>query len=204
MGTDGEERRRRGRHPSGLPWAEEVAEPKPIVRLEGRPVYRNPWISVREDRVRFPHGPEGLYGVVTTNPCVGMLPFIDDDHVVLVRQWRYVIGQATWEMPTGGCLAGESDEAAAQRELAEEIGLAAGHLERLTAFDSSKSVVEERATIFAARDLRPAKAEELDVTEDLRLAVFPFADVVDMVLRGEIVDAMTVVAVLHVALRAHS
>lgn len=202
MGTGSEERPPRSRHPSGLLWPEELAEPKPIVRLSGRAVYRNPWISVREDRVRFPHGPEGLYGVVTTNPCVGMLPFIDDDHVVLVRQWRYVIGQATWEMPTGGCLPGESDEVAAQRELAEEIGLAAEHLERLTAFDTSKSVVEERATVFTARDLRPTTAAELDVTEDLQVAVFPFADVVDMVVRGEILDAMTVVAVLHVALRA--
>jgi 8-oxo-dGTP pyrophosphatase MutT (NUDIX family) len=203
MSMDGEERRQRFGHPSGLPWPEELAEPNPIVRLSGRPVYRNPWISVREDRVRFPHGPEGLYGVVTTNPCVGMLPFIDDDHVVLVRQWRYVIGQATWEMPTGGCLPGESDEAAAQRELAEEIGVAAGRLERLTAFDTSKSVVEERATVFAARDLRPATSEELDATEDLQVAVFSFADVLDMVVRGEILDGMTVIAVLHIALRAH-
>ena len=44
--------------------------------------------------MRFPHGHEGIYGVVTTNPCVGMLPFVDDDHVLLVRQWRYVIGAA--------------------------------------------------------------------------------------------------------------
>ena len=192
---------RRPRHPSGLPWPEELPEPAPIIRLETHEVYRNPWISVREDQVRFPHGHEGLYGVVTTNPCVGMLPYLDDDHVALVRQWRYVIGQPTWEMPTGGCLPGEADEVAAQRELVEEIGLAAGRLERLCAFDSSKSVVEERATVFAARDLHPASAEEGDDTEQLQVAVFAFQEVLDMVLRGEIVDAMTVVAVLHTAYR---
>ena len=195
--------RGRPRHPSGLPWPEEVPEPERIVRLGGREVYTNPWLTVREDQVRFGHGHEGMYGVVTTSPCVGMLPFVDDDHVVLVRQWRYVTGQATWEMPTGGCLPGERSEDAAQRELAEEVGMAAGTLERLVAFDSSKSVVDERATLFVARDLSPATADELDATEALQAAVFPFSEVVDQVVRGEIVDAMTIIAVLHVALRGN-
>ena len=126
----------RPRHPSGLPWPEELAPPEPIVRLDGREVYRNAWISVREDVVRFPHGHEGIYGVVTTNPCVGMLPFVDDDHVVLVRQWRYVTGEPTWEMPTGGNRPGEEPEQAAQRELAEEIGQVAGRLDHLATIDS--------------------------------------------------------------------
>jgi len=191
----------RPRHPSGLPWPEELAPPQPIVRLDGREVYRNAWISVREDVVRFPHGHEGIYGVVTTNPCVGMLPFVDDDHVVLVRQWRYVTGEPTWEMPTGGNRPGEEPEQAAQRELAEEIGRVAGRLDHLATIDSSKSVVAERATLFAAHDLRLAIADELDVTEHLQVAVFPFARVVEMVRRSEILDAMTVVAVLHMALR---
>jgi len=191
----------RSPHPSGLPWPEDLPPPDPIVRLSGRQVYRNAWISVREDVVRFPHGHEGIYSVVTTNPCVGMLPFVDDDHVVLVRQWRYVTGEPRWEMPTGGNRPGEEPLDAAQRELAEEIGRVAGRLEHLATIDSSKSVVAERATLFAAYDLRPATAAELDVTEHLQLAVFPFEDVVAMVRRSEIVDAMTVVAVLHLALR---
>jgi 8-oxo-dGTP pyrophosphatase MutT (NUDIX family) len=187
-------------HPSGLPWPEDLPDPRPIERLGGREVYRNPWITVREDRVRFPHGHEGIYGVVTTNPCVGMLPFIDDDHVVLVRQWRYIIDQATWEMPTGGCLPDEPAEQAAQRELREEIGYEAGRLEPLGVFDSSKSVVEERASLFAARELRDATAVGGgDETEHLHVAVFPFLRVLEMVLRSEIVDAMTVIGVLRVA-----
>ena len=188
-------------HPSGLPWPDDLVPPEPIVRLDGREVYRNAWISVREDVVRFPHGHEGIYGVVTTNPCVGMLPFVDDDHVVLVRQWRYVTGEPTWEMPTGGNRPGEEPAQAAQRELAEEIGHVAGRLDHLATIDSSKSVVAERATLYAAHDLRPARADELDVTEHLQVGVFPFDRVVDMVRRSEILDAMTVAAVLHMALR---
>ncbi len=61
-----------------------------------------------------------------------MLPFVDDDHVLLVQQFRYITGRATWEMPTGGVHEGEPIEEAAQRELAEEVGMHAGRLIPLT------------------------------------------------------------------------
>ena len=50
--------------------------PEPIVQLSTREVYRNAWIHVREDVVRFANGHEGIYGVVTTPGAVGVLPFV--------------------------------------------------------------------------------------------------------------------------------
>src|SRR5581483_10685095 len=92
---------------------------RPWTTLSSTPVYRNRWISVREDVVRLPDGRTTIYGVVTGAPAVGVLPFLDDDTVLLIRQWRYVVRRATWEMPTGGVHPGETLEAAAQRELGE-------------------------------------------------------------------------------------
>ncbi len=171
--------------------------PEPWKTLTSREVYRNPWIRLDEDVVELP-GPDRrrtLYGIVRCAPCVGMLPFVDNDTVLLVQQWRYIINRATWEMPTGANHPDESPEEAAQRELAEEAGVRAGHLQRLTAFNTSKSVVDETATLFIARDLSPATAEP-DETEFLNVAAFAFDEVVDMTLRGEIVDSMTILAVL--------
>jgi len=114
-------------------------------RLSRRRVYGNPWIAVDEDIVELPTGATTLYRVVRLGSCVGMLPFVGDDHVLLIQQFRYIPGEVTWEMPTGGVHDGESIEVAAQRELAEEVGVHAGRLTPLTAYATSKSVVEETA-----------------------------------------------------------
>ena len=59
----------------------------------------------------MPNGTTTIYGVVECGQCVGVLPFVDDDHVLMVRQYRYVFGEDhRWEMPTGGVHAGESLE----------------------------------------------------------------------------------------------
>jgi ADP-ribose pyrophosphatase len=164
-------------------------------RLSRRRVYENPWIAVDEDIVELPTGATTLYGVVRLGSCVGMLPFVDDDHVLLIQQFRYIPGEVTWEMPTGGVHDGESIEAAAQRELAEEVGVHAGRLTPLTAYATSKSVVEETAYLFLAHELTPATAEA-DATEHLLPSTVCFADALEMVLSGEIVDSMTIIAVL--------
>ena len=74
----------------------------PWERLSRRVAYENKWIRVEEDVVRVPNGHETIYGVVRCADAVGILPFVDHDHVLLVQQYRYVAGHPTWEMPTGG------------------------------------------------------------------------------------------------------
>lgn len=115
-------------------------------RLNRRRIYENSWIAVDKDVILLPAGARTLYGIVRCGPCVGMLPFGDADHVLLVQQFRYITQQNTWEMPTGGVHSGESIEAAAQRELAEEVGARADRLTPLTAYATSKSVVTRPPT----------------------------------------------------------
>jgi len=161
------------------------------------PIYRNRWLALREDSVELPDGRTTIYGVVSCGECVGVLPFVDRDTVLLVRQYRYVARRATWEMPTGGVHAGESVEAAAQRELAEEAGHRAGRLTRVSTYHTSKSVMDETAHLFLAEDLVPA-AVRPDDTEFISVRRFPFDVALQMVVSGEIVDSMTIIAVLRV------
>jgi ADP-ribose diphosphatase len=163
-----------------------------------REVYRNPWIRVREDIAELPDGHTTLYGVVECPPCIGVLPLLDDDTVVMVGQYRYVFGEFLWEMPTGGMRPGEAEEAAVQRELAEEAGYRAGRLTKLCTFHTSKSILHEIAHLYLARDLA-AVPRTPDETEFIDVRAFPFAEVLRMVERSEIKDAMTVIAVLHAA-----
>jgi len=168
--------------------------------VTSREVYANPWIRVREDVAEMPDGHTTLYGVVECQPAVGVLPFLDERTVVLVGQYRYVARAFLWEMPTGGVRPGESEEGAVQRELAEEAGYEAARLEKLCTFHSSKSVVDETAHIYRADGLR-AVVRTGDDTEFIEVRAFPFEEVLRMVDASEILDAMTVVAVLHAARR---
>jgi ADP-ribose pyrophosphatase len=164
--------------------------------LTTRDVYANPWIRVREDVAEMPDGRTTLYGVVQCPPAVGVLPFLDPRTVVLVGQYRYVARDFYWEIPTGAVRPAESEEAAVQRELAEEAGYEATRLVKLCSFHSSKSVVEETAHIYLAEGLRPLSREG-DETEFIEVRAFPLDEVVRMVEASEIRDSMTVVAVLH-------
>ena len=172
----------------------------PWKTLSTKSVYQNKWISVREDLVEIPDGRTTIYGVVTCSQCVGVLPFVDPHTVLLIKQYRYVARRVTWEMPTGGVHAGEAVETAAQRELAEETGYRAGRLTHVCTYHTSKSVMDETAHLFLGEHLVQA-ALPPDDTEFIEVRPFPFVDALRMVLSGEIVDSMTIIAVLHAARR---
>ena len=171
--------------PSETPWK----------TLSTRSIYSNKWISLREDLVELPDKRTTIYGVVSCGQCVGILPFVDPDTVLLIRQYRYVARRVTWEMPTGGVHAGESVEEAAQRELAEEIGYRASRLIPVSTYHTSKSVVDETAHLFLGEEMTKVQVAR-DETEFIEVRPFPFRRVLEMVFSGEIVDGMTIIAVL--------
>jgi ADP-ribose diphosphatase len=173
--------------------------PQPWKTISTREVYHNPWLRLREDVAEMPDGRTTIYGVCEFGQCVGVLPFIDDQHVLMVRQYRYPAREnQRWEMPTGGVESGESLEQAAQRELMEEAGYRAGDLRWMSSYYTSKSVCEETAHLYIGRDLIPAAAPP-DDTEFFERARLPFDQVLQMVIDSEIRDSMTVIAVLHAA-----
>lgn len=173
--------------------------PKPWKTVSSREVYKNPWTRIREDVAEMPNGRTTIYGVVECGQCVGVLPFIDDSHVVMIRQYRYVFSEdQRWEMPTGGVKSGEPLLDAARRELREEVGYNAAELSHISTYYTSKSIVQEVAHLYLGYDLTEAQAVP-DETEFLEIETFPFEQVLNMVLRNEIRDSMTVIAVLHAA-----
>ena len=171
--------------------------PLPWKTLSTREVYKNKWMRLREDLAELPNGKTTIYGVVECAECVGVLPFVDRDNVVMVRQYRYVFGEDhRWEMPTGGVHPGETVEEAARRELREEAGYEARDLIHLSDYFTSKSIMREVGHLYVGKNLAQVEAMP-DDTEFLEMAVLPFAEVAAMVQRSEIRDSMTVIAVLH-------
>jgi len=177
----------------------DTEDKNPWRTLSSRMVYDNPWIRVREDQVVHPDGRPGIYGVVHyKNLAIGIVPIDAEGYVHLVGQHRYPLNQYSWEIPEGGCPEGEEPLAAAQRELLEETGLQAREWTLLGEAYLSNSVSDEKAIWFLATDLTRSKANP-DGTEVLETRRMPFEDVMGMIERGEITDALSLVALLHYA-----
>ena len=165
-----------------------------VRRIDGRIVYENPWIRVREDRTRLPDGTEGLYSVVEKEPFAVVLPLHDDGTVEMVEQYRYPLGKRCLELPQGALPRGQtgSPEEIAARELREETGLRAGRLVDLGRLQAMPGLTDQVYNGFLATDLtRGADARE--ATEgDIVLHRVPLPDLRAMVLDGRVEDAHTV------------
>jgi 8-oxo-dGTP pyrophosphatase MutT (NUDIX family) len=175
-------------------------EANPWNRLSRRQVYENPWIRLDEDQVIRPDGKPGIYDVVHfKNRAVGIVPLDNDDRILLVGQYRYTLDVYSWEIPEGGVPLDEEPLSGAQRELLEETGYTAKKWRELGRAHLSNSVSDEEAIYFLAQDLQPGTSQP-EGTERLQLRWVSFPKALDMVERGEITDALSIIAIQRLAL----
>jgi 8-oxo-dGTP pyrophosphatase MutT (NUDIX family) len=135
------------------------------------------------------------------NHAIGVIPIDGAGNVVLVGQYRFPLGEYSWEIPEGGGALDVPFLDSAQRELKEECGLAAQSWQKLLEMDLSNSVSDEKGTVFLAWDLTdsPHQAEE---SEQLQLARVPFREALVRVKCGEIRDSLSVAGLLKLGLMA--
>jgi 8-oxo-dGTP pyrophosphatase MutT (NUDIX family) len=162
--------------------------------------YENPWIEILHDEVVRPDGRPGIYGVVHfKHLAIGVVPLDPSDRVLLVGQYRYTLDHYSWEIPEGGGGFDESPEEAARRELVEETGYRGGQWRELCRAELSNSVTDEVTILFVATDLEAGPAAP-EGTEQLQPRWVPFDEAMAMIGRGEIADAMTILALQQLAL----
>lgn len=172
----------------------------PWTTLRTREVYDNPWIRVSESDVLTPAKTNGIYGVVHfKNVAVGVVALDDRERVLMVGQYRYALNRYSWEIPEGGCPIGTSALSTARRELKEETGYRAKKWSKLLELHLSNSSTDERAEVFLAQELEEGEAEP-EETESLALRWVPLKRALVDCLRGRITDAITVAAILRVAM----
>jgi 8-oxo-dGTP pyrophosphatase MutT (NUDIX family) len=176
--------------PGGNPWR----------TIGSRVVYRNDWITVREDEVIRPDGVPGIYGVVRIAPSVGIVAVDDAGRVALVSQWRYALGRPSLEIPTGGSEPGDTSMLdAARRELREETGVLAQDWTALGTIDNSNGVTDDVAHLFVATGLTVGPDAQ-DGQERIELVWLPLPEAIDRALDGRITESASVAALLKVEL----
>lgn len=127
--------------------------------------------------------------------AVVILPVLDRDHICLLRNHRFVIGETLWEVPAGTLEPDEPLESCARRELAEETGYTAAKWTYRGYLFASPGVMDEKLHLFIAEDLTAGQSRP-EIDEQLEPVTVKFDDAIRMCLSGEIKDAKTVTSIL--------
>jgi 8-oxo-dGTP pyrophosphatase MutT (NUDIX family) len=157
-------------------------------------VFQGRVFSVDVETVPLPDGGNHQVETVRHRPSVVLLPMQDDDHIILIRQYRHSIGRQIWELPAGSLDPGETAESAARRECEEEIALVPGQVDRLRGVFPAPGFCDEELIYFRVSDLRPPAPDSPhrpDADEDIEPQVFTIGEARAMAARGEIIDLKT-------------
>ncbi len=163
--------------------------------------YQGRVVSLDVDTVQFPNGSVGDLEMFRHPGAAAVVPMLDDlqgpdPRVLLIRQFRHAADGVIWEIPAGRLDPGEAPEKCARRELAEETGMRAARLERLTTFYTTPGFTDERIHLFLAGGLEEGEHNR-EADEFLELCPTRWSVVMDMIERGEIMDGKTLVALLY-------
>ena len=178
-----------------------MSEPAPFRHLGDRQVHQGYIWKVAVATFEGPDGEIFERDVIRSPGAVGVVPLLLEDGepvVVLVNQYRGPLDRYVLEVPAGmRDVPDEAPELTAQRELIEEAGLSAGKLEYLTHFYSSAGMTDSVLHLYLATELSSVP-RDLHGPEEANMEVsrLPLAEAVDMVVRGEINDAKTVIGLL--------
>ena len=171
-------------------------EEKQITREE---IYDGKVLHLVKDRVLLPDGNESVREIGLHSGAVAVIPLLSDGRVIMERQFRYAHGRVFLEIPAGKLdHAGEIPLEAAKRELREETGAVAKSYTFLGRLDTTPALIDEKIYMYLAEDLE-FHERELDADEFLDVEYIPLTELVEMVMRGEICDGKTQIAILKAA-----
>ncbi|MDV6297498.1 NUDIX hydrolase [Dietzia maris] len=166
--------------------------------VASREIFDGRVVRLRVDTLTMPGGGTADREICGHDDAVAVIALDDDDRITLVRQYRHAVGERLWELPAGLCdVDGEEPLATARRELAEETGLEAEHWRPVIEMVPSPGFCTERVHVYLATGLRQVERPEAEHEEaDMEVARMPFAEAVDAVLDGRIVNGIAVAGIL--------
>jgi ADP-ribose pyrophosphatase len=123
--------------------------------------------------------------------AVTILPLLDPQTVVMIRNYRFSVGAELLELPAGTLEPPEPPVDCASRELEEETGYRAAHFERLCEFYTTPGFTNERMHVFVATGLTRVE-QRLEATEQIRVEIMPLADALAATTDGRIIDGKTI------------
>jgi ADP-ribose pyrophosphatase len=188
---------------SAPPESDERAEKVEPGRISSRRIHKGKIITVDSDTVRFPDGSIGEMDMVRHPGASAIVPFVSDPagadpQILLLKQYRYAAEQYLYEIPAGRLDPGEDPAHCAARELREETGCTAEHVEFLFTMFTTPGFSDERIHLFMATGLeRGNTAHEAD--EFMTIETVTLSRALQFIEQGEIKDAKTALGILFAA-----
>ena len=178
--------------------AEKLPQQNSILTLSTREIYRNPWLSLREDQILRSNGKQGIYSVIDKEDCAVIIPLdleSGEGRIWLVEQFRYTIQERCLELPQGGWeMSGVDPEELARGELKEELGLHADRMVYLGTMWIAYGFAKQKQHVFLATGLTPTEKDPDPEEHDLVAHSVTIAEFEQMMLTGAIRDSCTLSA----------
>jgi ADP-ribose pyrophosphatase len=151
------------------------------------------------DSVELPGGTRAELALLRHPGAAAVVPFVDREHVVLLRQFRHAAGGVIWEVPAGKLDGNEDPTVCALRELEEETGYRAARIVRTGEIFTTPGFTDERIHLFSAHELTPG-TQAHEAHEVIESEVVALSRALEWIASGEIRDAKTIAA-LYLAAR---
>jgi len=162
-------------------------------------VYKGRVVTLNLETVTLPNGISVELEVVRHPGAAAIVPLKDDHTVILIRQYRLAAGGYIYEIPAGKLHPGENPAHCATRELEEEIGYRAGHLDKIATFFTAPGFTDEVMHLYVARDLARG-TQALDSDEVLEIVEMPLEKAMAHIEDGTIRDAKTIIGLQSISL----
>lgn len=161
---------------------------------------KNPWFSVLKQRVTQPDGTVSPYFTIDfPNRAVGVV-VRRGNQFLFIHQYRFIVDEHVWAIPSGGAETGETYAQAAAREMEEETGYRPSKpLRHILGYYPSYGCGNQRFELFLAED--PVPVREVENTQEvIKTRWFEKEEVLGMIARNEIVDGLSLTPLLLVLL----
>lgn len=166
-------------------------------RLGRTLVHNGKIIDYYQDTIKLPNGNETIYDFIGHKGAAAMIAVREDGKLLMVRQWRNALDRYTLEIPAGGLNSiDEPTEEAAIRELREETGYIAEHVQFLLRIHTTVAFCNEGIDIYLARGLKRHESQQLDEDEFVDVGDYSLEELVQMIYDGKIEDSKTICAIM--------
>jgi len=164
---------------------------KPYSKLTEKILHQNPyWMYTQESYVLADGYSQSEYYYVNSHGSTIIIPLVNDETMIMVKQFRYLNQRQSIEFPGGGMTKDVTPLENAHKELREETGIIAGKMIPLGTFNPCNGITNEICSVYIAKDLSFTE-QHTEETEDIEIIHVSMDECISMIQHGEIWDGMT-------------